>query len=371
MKNLTDENKKDFENQINNINETEESKVLCDIEGELKKLKVLQSKNQSHKMEDMISNAEFLHQILLSKDFPLTQSTKKWIIFGLGYLISDFDLIPDIIPRIGYNDDALILQWVMYMIDDEINKFNEFRRAKDISESGNVIKELLKGSGECETIIIPGFLTGTNDIDSYKQWTKKIRDGYGKFSNSGIGIVNWDLNHLKEFTKIIKIVDHQLSLKPVYESEKFLTEWQQAKMEFTFLGQALARNIEEIYQANPNKELILISFNIGTYAAATAINTLAEGRVSGYFTFGGATNCMEMPQMGFTKVNKVYNFFSNHDFALKFIFDNFESENCAIGLSPIVNSTSRNIKNFNVTDKIHNHFEYRQRLSEFLKEKIN
>jgi len=367
MKNLTENHKQEFENQIRTLSTKDESKVLKEIIGEIAKLKKIHEKNNSNKMENLINNAEFLHKMLLEKDFPMMESTKKWIIFGLGYLISDIDLIPDIIPKIGYNDDALVLQWVIYMIDDDINKYNKYLKAKNIATKGSILRDLLLGSGDNEIILVPGFLREPHEDNNYKHWLKKIRDTHNFYSQSGIGIVEWNLDHLKEFTKTMRIIDHELTLKPIYNTEKFATEWFQLKKEFALIGQAIARDIAKIHENYPSKEIIVISFNVGNYAVDQAINSLPEGTISRYYSFGGATYSTEMPYENYRKLNKVYNFFSTNDYALKFIFDNFEKDQKPVGLTPLVNPKTINVENFNVSADIKNHYEYKYKISDLLR----
>ena len=367
MENLSSKHKKEFEKQIRNISDNDELKVLKEIDGEIEKLKKIYEKGGSHKIEGLIENAEFLTKILKDKDFPLPESTKKWIVFGLGYLISDIDLIPDIIPVIGYNDDALILQWVMHMIDDDINRYIMFQKARNVKEPAEVVKQPVQGSGDTLVVVVPGFLNEAYDSDYFKHWSKKIRDAGEPFSNAGIAIVDWNIAHLKEFSKIIRIIDHRLNLKPVYDFEKFNAEWKQLKMEFAFLGKALAVFLENIHKKYPGKEVIVVSFNAGNFAVETALKILPEGYVSRYFSFGGAMSNTDMPFFELRKVNRIYNYFSFNDYALKFIFDNFEEEAQAVGLSPYTNPSAVNVENFNVSESISNHFEYKFKLSDFLK----
>ena len=68
---------------------------------------------------------------------------KITIIGSLGYLISPFDLIPDIIPFVGLMDDIGVLMWAFYRIasnanniDDEVNKKAK-TKLKDIFDDLN------------------------------------------------------------------------------------------------------------------------------------------------------------------------------------------------------------------------------------------
>ena len=367
MKNLSENHKKDFENQIKSISSKDELKVLQEIDQEIVKLEKIQAKKSSYKMENLINNTKFLHKMITEEGFPMMESTKKWIIFGLGYLISEIDLIPDAIPKIGYSDDALVLQWVIYMIKDDITKYNNYLKVKEIAKKGSVVKELIQGSGDSEIILIPGFLREPHEDDNYKYWLRKLRETQDFYSDSGIGILDWNMDHLKEFSNTIKIIDHELTLKPVYDSEKFATEWEQAKKEFELLGKALAQDISKINNNYPSKEIIVISFNVGIFAADKAINILPAGSISRFYSFGGAEDIINMPFDGYKKLNKVYNYFSTNDFALKFIFDNFESNDKAAGLSPFVNPRNIHVENFNVSEEINNHHEYKFKISNLLK----
>lgn len=50
------------------------------------------------------------------------------------YFLDPFDLIPDVIPMIGYIDDAAIMAMVMSMIRDDLEKFQEWEGTIDVGE---------------------------------------------------------------------------------------------------------------------------------------------------------------------------------------------------------------------------------------------
>lgn len=54
------------------------------------------------------------------------------IIAALLYLISPIDIIPDIIPAIGFADDAVAIGFCIKMIHDDLEKFKAWRDQKDI-----------------------------------------------------------------------------------------------------------------------------------------------------------------------------------------------------------------------------------------------
>lgn len=356
-----------FENQIKRISSKDEIKVLSSIGPELEKLKDLAESNQSHKIENLIQNAELLLKILTEKDFPLTDSTRKWIVFGLGYLISEVDLIPDAIPYIGYNDDSLILQWVIYMIDKDISRYNVFIKSKIIAESGGILQDIYYSeSNKTDVILIPGLLNLLQQSDNLDFWKNELSNTNIDFKNSNFKILNWNISHLREFTNVIRIIDHQLTLKPSFDSDEFGSEWQQAKAEFILLGKAMTKDIEEIKSKSQDQRIILISFDLGCISSDIVISKLPKNTISQYYSIGGVTSVEDLPNDHYSKIDSIHNFFSSNDLLLKFIFDNFEKYRNPVGLSPFIMDKNDNIKNFNVSDKVNNHCDFKTKISDYL-----
>ena len=50
----------------------------------------------------------------------LTDSIKRRIIFALSYFCDSNDDIPDVVPEIGYLDDAVVARWVIESIGREL-----------------------------------------------------------------------------------------------------------------------------------------------------------------------------------------------------------------------------------------------------------
>ena len=46
---------------------------------------------------------------------------------GLAYLALPIDLVPDIIPVVGWADDAAVLTWIFTRCADEFKKYREFK----------------------------------------------------------------------------------------------------------------------------------------------------------------------------------------------------------------------------------------------------
>lgn len=356
MNDLSKEHKQLFEKQIEHITSNDELKVLKNIENEIEKLKKIVSENHSHKMINLINNTEYLRNVLIDKDFPLSETTRKWIVFGLGYLISEYDIIPDNIPLIGYSDDTLIIQWVMYMIDKDLSKYNVYLRAKELSISSAILETIKQGKNNQQIIVIPGFMTGINAPETNEFWLSKTLNSIPRFAESSLKILRWNLNHLKEFSDTIRLVDHQLTLKPIYDHKEFAIEWEQLKIESSLLGEALAN---ELLNDNIHDQTIFIAFDSGCITAAKAIEILPENSIFEYNCFGGTALVENLPQNHYKKVKSTNNYFSTNDLVLRFIFENFEKFKKPIGLTPIIVSKNIDVENFNSSEVIKSHSEYK------------
>ena len=68
---------------------------------------------------DLIKNVSVLLNIY--QTYPdLTDSIKRRIIFAISYFCNSDDDIPDIVPEIGYLDDAVVARWVIESIGKEL-----------------------------------------------------------------------------------------------------------------------------------------------------------------------------------------------------------------------------------------------------------
>ena len=59
----------------------------------------------------------------------MSKSTLALLTGGLAYLALPLDLVPDIIPVVGWTDDAAVLAWIFTRCADEFKKYKEFRGA--------------------------------------------------------------------------------------------------------------------------------------------------------------------------------------------------------------------------------------------------
>ena len=363
---LSEEHKTIFENNVKNITSKDEQRVLDHIDQELEKLVELVQKQPSSKTEDLIQHSKLLLELLRCDDFPMTESSRKWIVFALNYLISDFDLIPDSIPRIGYLDDALVISWVKNLVDYDITRFTIYKKAKKKDTKSGILKRMLQGDGYSEIVLIPGFLSNEFYTANYTQWVQIIKQSKLGIDKPGINVLDWKTNYTPEFQQTILMVDHELTLKPKYDSEIFAVDWQQLKTDYANLSDAFFADLANLKKQSPTKKIILIALNIGTFLIDNPKYANSLELVDDYYIFGGCSKPEYISKTISPKLKNIYNFFNYQDAALTFVYDNFENTDKPVGLAAIQNKDSNNIKNYSLGSQQRRHTDYKENLTKLI-----
>ena len=363
---LSKAHKSIFEKHADKITSKDEQRVLNLIDSEIKKLEKEFELKSSSNIESLITNVNLLLELLRDEDFPLTESSQKWLVFGLNYLISDFDIIPDGIPGIGYIDDALVISWVKGLLEKDIKRFSFYKKIKELSDKSGLIKEMLQGDGHTEIIIIPGFLSNDYYTENFTQWVQLIKKSKLGNEKPGISILDWKTNYTTEFHNTLLLADHKLNLKPKYDAELFMADWQQLKTDYSNLAKPFYNELKEIKKQSPDKKIILITLNIGSYIIDNSDFKDEIGLIDDYYMFGSCSQTIYAGEIVGTKVKNIYNFFNPKDGALKFIFDNFEEDNNIAGLSAISTAKSLKVRNINLNNKLDRHASYKEDLSAFI-----
>ncbi|MDA9935460.1 DUF1232 domain-containing protein [Candidatus Marinimicrobia bacterium] len=114
---LTEEDKAHYLTLIDKIDLNKSSEVIQSLNLKLDDL--VSSKNLNIVETDLIKNVSVLLSIY--QTYPdLTESIKKRIIFAISYFCESDDDIPDIVPEIGYLDDAVVARWVIDLINADL-----------------------------------------------------------------------------------------------------------------------------------------------------------------------------------------------------------------------------------------------------------
>ena len=114
---LTDEDKAKYQSMIDKVDLSKSSEVINTLNSKLDSL--IDSKKLNSIETDLIKNVSVLLNIY--QTYPdLTDSIKRRIIFAISYFCNSDDDIPDVVPQIGYLDDAVVARWVVDSIGNDL-----------------------------------------------------------------------------------------------------------------------------------------------------------------------------------------------------------------------------------------------------------
>ena len=114
---LTEEDKAEYQLLIDKIDLNDASKIIDMLNSKLDTMATSKSLNSIE--TDLIKYVSVLLNIY--QTYPdLTNSIKRRIIFALSYFCDSNDDIPDVVPEIGYLDDAVVARWVIESVGHEL-----------------------------------------------------------------------------------------------------------------------------------------------------------------------------------------------------------------------------------------------------------
>ena len=114
---LTEEDKAEYKLLIDKIDLNDASKIIDMLNSKLDTMTTSKSLNSIE--TDLIKYVSVLLNIY--QTYPaLTVSIKRTILFALSYFCDSNDDIPDVVPEIGYLDDAVVAKWVIESIGREL-----------------------------------------------------------------------------------------------------------------------------------------------------------------------------------------------------------------------------------------------------------
>ena len=114
---LTEEDKVEYKLLIDKIDLNDASKIIDMLNSKLDTMAISKSLNSIE--TDLIKYVSVLLNIY--QTYPdLTDSIKRRILFALSYFCDSNDDIPDVVPEIGYLDDAVVARWVIESVGQEL-----------------------------------------------------------------------------------------------------------------------------------------------------------------------------------------------------------------------------------------------------------
>ena len=119
--NMTEKQKAEVRRLVGDISPDEELEVRATFKKAEKKAK------ERGAGEELLENIKSMWRMLVDPDYTVSWEIKAWILAALAYFVSPIDAIPDVIPVLGYLDDALVVTWVMHQISDEVSKYRRWK----------------------------------------------------------------------------------------------------------------------------------------------------------------------------------------------------------------------------------------------------
>ena len=114
---LTEKDKDQYKKLIDKIDLNTSDEVISMLNAKLDRLIASEQLNDIE--VDLIKNVSVL--VSIYQTYPdLTDSIRKRILFAISYFCDEDDDIPDIVPEIGYLDDAVIARWVIESISEDL-----------------------------------------------------------------------------------------------------------------------------------------------------------------------------------------------------------------------------------------------------------
>lgn len=85
----------------------------------------------SEPVDKLMRNVRLLSDMVWDKEFALTWGTRLAIFGGLAYFLMPADALPDIIPGLGFIDDASVIALLFNQVRRELNRYREFRDLRE------------------------------------------------------------------------------------------------------------------------------------------------------------------------------------------------------------------------------------------------
>jgi uncharacterized membrane protein YkvA (DUF1232 family) len=120
----------DFETGIALVRAEDVDAVRKGVPAKLAALRPFLRGGRLASMRTLGRDVHTLFELLMDRSYPVPWRTTAAIVFALGYFLMSIDLIPDVIPVVGFLDDALVVAEVVYLLSADLRRFREHRAAR-------------------------------------------------------------------------------------------------------------------------------------------------------------------------------------------------------------------------------------------------
>jgi uncharacterized membrane protein YkvA (DUF1232 family) len=358
---LNEKNKKILEKQVHSITDDDINEVRQKLPAEFLQIETMLKEHTGNKtLKNVLKTGTLFFDILNCSDFNLQSQPAKWIGFGLKYLISPYDLIPDKIGTMGYYDDNLVLKWVEYMVENEINRYKSFILAKQHVQEGHLLEKVADGKKDAY-ILIPGIHTRIEASEFNINWIDNI---HRISPDSSLYVYRWVYSSYPELQRVSTILNHEIYLKAEYDFHRLETDWKDASLHSELYAKSLLRCIDENKELH-NKPLNIAGHSFGCRLIENMLPNLIHPLNKVIF-IAAAANDRKMITQASSYFNSLINVYSEKDVLLKFLFEKFSTDHKALGLSPISETSQKKVHDVNVSGFIAKHSDYSLQLPKVL-----
>jgi uncharacterized membrane protein YkvA (DUF1232 family) len=78
-------------------------------------------------IRELVFNIRSLFQLVADPEYPVPWRTTAAAVFALGYFLLSIDAIPDVVPVLGFVDDALVVAEIALLLSTDLRRYREFR----------------------------------------------------------------------------------------------------------------------------------------------------------------------------------------------------------------------------------------------------
>lgn len=78
---------------------------------------------------------------IVKGQYKMPWKTFFWVILCAVYFLSPVDVLPDILPVLGFADDGAFILFVLLLIHQDLNNFRQLKQPKDTIIDAEVVNE--------------------------------------------------------------------------------------------------------------------------------------------------------------------------------------------------------------------------------------
>jgi uncharacterized membrane protein YkvA (DUF1232 family) len=120
----------DFEAGIAAVRDEDVQAVREHVPSKLAALRPLLRGGRLGSIRSLVRDVQTLFEMLTDRSFTVPWRTTAAVVFALGYFLMSVDLIPDVIPVVGFLDDALVVAEIVYLLSGDLRRFREHRSSR-------------------------------------------------------------------------------------------------------------------------------------------------------------------------------------------------------------------------------------------------